>query len=194
MLFLVAGVVLFAASHSLPMFAALRARLIASIGEGPVKGLVTLGAAAGLALMIWGYGAARADGTALLWDPPLWTRHLAATAMLPALIMLAAAYTPAGRLKAMLKHPMLAGVKLWAVAHLAANGTAADLVLFGGLLAWAVADRISLARRERAGLVARPAAGPAVNDLVAVAVGTGLWALIAFWGHAYLFGVDPLAV
>mgnify|MGYP000953397678 FL=1 len=69
-----------------------------------------------------------------------------------------------------------------------------DLVLFGGLLAWAVADRISLARRERAGLVARPAAGPAVNDLVAVAEGTGLWALIAFWGHDYLFGVDPLAV
>ena len=98
MLFLVAGVVLFCGVAFLPMFAALQ-RLISSIGEGPVKGLVMLGAAAGLALMIWGYGAARADGTALLWDPPLWTRHLAATAMLPALIMLAAAYTPAGRLR-----------------------------------------------------------------------------------------------
>jgi len=155
---------------------------------------VALGVAAGFALIIWGYGAARDEGTAILWDPPVWTRHLATLLMLPALVMLAAAYTPPGRLKTMLKHPMLASVKLWAAAHLLANGTAADLVLFGGLLAWAVADRISLARRERAGLIARPAAGPAVNDLIAVAVGAALWALLTFWGHAYLFGVSPLMV
>lgn len=194
MLYLAMGVLLFAAAHAVPMFPAFRGRMVAAMGEGAVKGLVALGVAAGFALIIWGYGAARDEGTAILWDPPVWTRHLATLLMLPALVMLAAAYTPPGRLKAMLKHPMLASVKLWAAAHLAANGTAADLVLFGGLLAWAVADRISLARRERAGLIARPAAGPAVNDLIAVAVGAALWALLTFWGHAYLFGVSPLMV
>jgi len=192
MLLLSLGVVLFAAAHAVPMFPAFRTRLARAMGEGGVKGLVALGVGIGFALMIWGYGAAREEGGIILWDPPLWTRHLAVLLMLPALIMLAAAYTPPGRLKAALKHPMLASVKLWAVAHLVANGTLADLVLFGGLLAWAVADRISLARRERAGLVRRPAQGPAVNDLIPVAVGTAIWAALTFGGHAYLFGVSPL--
>lgn len=194
MLYLVIGVLLFSVAHAVPMFPAFRGRMVASMGDGAVKGLVALGVAAGFALIIWGYGAAREEGAAILWDPPVWTRHLATLLMLPALVMLAAAYTPPGRLKAMLKHPMLASVKLWAAAHLLANGTAADLVLFGGLLAWAVADRISLARRERAGLISRPATGPAANDLIAVGVGAGLWALLVFWAHAYLFGVSPLSV
>jgi uncharacterized membrane protein len=186
------GVLLFAAAHAVPMFPAFRARLAGAIGDGGVKGLVALGVGVGFALVIWGYGVARDEGAVVLWDPPLWTRHFAVLLMLPAFIMLAAAYTPPGRLKAALKHPMLASVKLWAVAHLLANGTLPDLILFGGLLAWAVADRISLARRERAGLVSRPVAGPAANDLIAVAVGTAIWAALTFGGHAYLFGVAPL--
>jgi uncharacterized membrane protein len=192
MLLLTLGVVLFAAAHAVPMFPAFRARLAGAIGDGGVKGVVALGVGIGFALMIWGYGTAREEAVVVLWDPPVWTRHLAVLLMLPAFIMLAAAYTPPGRLKAALKHPMLASVKLWAFAHLLANGTLADLVLFGGLLAWAVADRISLARRERAGLVQRPVAGPAANDLIAVAVGTAIWAALTFGGHAYLFGVSPL--
>jgi uncharacterized membrane protein len=192
MLLLTIGVVLFAAAHAVPMFPAFRARLAGAIGDGGVKGVVALGVGIGFALMIWGYGTAREEAVVVLWDPPVWTRHLAVLLMLPAFIMLAAAYTPPGRLKAALKHPMLASVKLWALAHLLANGTLADLVLFGGLLAWAVADRISLARRERAGLVQRPVAGPVANDLIAVAVGTAIWAALTFGGHAYLFGVSPL--
>lgn len=195
MTLLIIGVVLFALAHVVPLNRGLRARLTAAIGEGPVKGLVALVAIAGVVAMVYGYGGARFEGeTVPLWDPPVWTRHLASLLVLAAFIMVAAAYTPPGMIKPVLRHPMLAGVKLWALAHLLANGTLADVILFGGLLAWAAGARIAIARRERAAGTPRPARGPVANDLIAVAVGGALWALFVFWAHEWLFGVSPLGV
>jgi len=194
MFILVLGIVLFIGAHAVPLTGSLRDALKARMGDGPVKALVALMALAGVVAMAWGYGEARFEGSAPLWDPPIWTRHLAGLLVLVAFILVAAAYTPAGIIKPALKHPMLAGVKLWAVAHLLANGTVADVVLFGGLLAWAAGARIALARRERALGTPRPMRGPVANDLVAVVAGAAVWALFVFWAHAWLFGVSPLGL
>jgi uncharacterized membrane protein len=195
MTLLIIGVVLFALAHVVPLNRGLRMRLTAALGEGPVKGLVALVAIAGVVAMVYGYGGARFEGeTVPLWDPPVWTRHLATLLVLGAFVMVVSAYTPPGVIKPALKHPMLTGVKLWAAAHLLANGTLADVILFGGLLAWAVGARIAIARRERAAGTPRPARGPVLNDLIPVTIGTGLWALFVFWAHAWLFGVSPLGV
>ena len=74
----------------------------------------------------------------VLWNPPLWTRHLASLLVLVAFVLLVAAYVPRNHFKAAFGHPMFAGVKTWAFAHLLSNGTLADLLLFGGFLAWSV--------------------------------------------------------
>ncbi|MCC6919179.1 MAG: NnrU family protein [Alphaproteobacteria bacterium] len=192
MVMLVAGLALFIAAHAVPLSPSLRAALTERLGDGPVKGLVALVALAGVAAMSWGYGEARFEGSPAIWDPPLWTRHLAGLLVLVAFVLVAAAYTPNGIIKPTLKHPMLAGVKLWAVAHLLANGTVADVVLFGGLLGWAAGARIALARRERSLGAPQPARGPVANDLIALAVGAALWAVFVFWAHEQLFGVSPL--
>ncbi len=111
--------------------------------------------------------------------------------MLPVFPMLFSAYLP-GRLRTALKHPMLAATKLWAVAHLLANGTLADVLLFGGFLAWAVADRISLKRRPvRAPPMPLPA--PSLrNDAIAIALGLAAYAWLLMGGHLRLIGVSPL--
>jgi uncharacterized membrane protein len=119
----------------------------------------------------------------------VWTRHLAALLTLPVFPLLLAAYLP-GRIKTAAKHPMLLAVKLWATAHLLANGNLADLLLFGGLLAWAVADRISLKRRTPRPVPGAPPS--AMNDAIAVIAGLAIYGLTAFWAHAWLFGVAPL--
>ena len=89
--------------------------------------------------------------------------------MLPVFVLLFAAYLP-GRIASATRHPMLLAIKLWAVAHLLANGTLADLLLFGGFLAWAVADRISVKRRPRTP-PPRTAGGGRFNDLIAIVGG-----------------------
>jgi len=179
MLSLVAGLTLFFGAHLVPAAPGAKARLAARVGgEGRFKGLFSIAAGLGLALLIVGYGQAPYIE---LWTPPVWTRHLALALMLPAVILLVAAYAPAGRIKAAVKHPMLAGVKVWSLAHLLANGDLASLLLFGSFLAYGVIDRISVARRERAGLIRAPAAGPARNDAVAVGLGVAVYAGILFW-------------
>lgn len=196
MILLIVGLVLFIVVHSLPMLPEWRERLQAGLGKGGYRALFTLASVVALILIVWGYGSAR--GTApVLWISPSWLRHVTVILMLPAMILLVAAYVP-GRIKARLHHPMITAVKIWAFAHLLANGTLADLLLFGGILAWAVVDRVSLARRERqfgAQAVSGPAPmqGPPRNDAVAVVIGTVLWALITFWAHQAVIGVPPLA-
>src|SRR5690606_13802301 len=128
-----------------------RHELAHRVGEGPWKGLYTLVALAGFGLMVAGYSAVR-QHPVLLWTPPVAMRHVAALLMLPVFVLLLAAYLP-GRIQRAARHPMLVAVKLWALAHLLANGGLADVLLFGGFLAWAVADRISLKRRAQAGLL-----------------------------------------
>jgi len=187
---LIAGLVLFLGLHSVRIFAEdWRTATIARLGEGRWKGLYSLGAVVGFGLIVFGYGQARLDPV-VLWASPVWTRHLAALAVLLALVLLAAAYVPRNGLKARLRHPMVLGVKVWALGHLLANNTLADLLLFGGFLLWAVLDFRAARQRDRAGSAA-PAAGTLGGTLAAVAVGVVAWAALAFGGHAWLFGVRP---
>lgn len=186
MTILIAGLVLLLGAHSVGIVSRdARAALVARMGEGAYKGLASVLSLIGLVLVVYGYGLAR-ENPVPVWDPPTWTRHLSALLMLFVFPLLFAAYLP-GRIKAAVKHPMLAALKIWAFAHLLANGTLADLVLFGSVLAWAVVDRISVKRR---GPLA-PVAGKAANDLAAVGLGLAVYLLFAFWLHAWLFGVAP---
>ena len=125
-----------------------------------------------------------------LWVPPLWTRHLAVGLMWPAIIALVAAYVPS-RIHTMLKHPMLVAIKIWALAHLLANGDLAALVLFGSFLAFAVYDRISVKKRHALGPIGAKT-GPWYNDLIVLGVGTALYLVILLWAHQLVIGVSPL--
>jgi uncharacterized membrane protein len=185
---LIIGLVVFLGVHSIALAApGLRGRAIARLGEGPWKGLYSLLAAAGFALILYGFHLAR-ESPVVLYSPPGWTRHVTFLLMLPVFPLIIAAYLP-GRIKTAMKHPMLAAVKFWALAHLISNGMLADVLLFGGFLAWAVIDRISLKRRTQ--IVPAAPAGR-FNDLIAVVAGLALYILFIGWAHLRLFGVSPL--
>jgi uncharacterized membrane protein len=184
---LVLGLAVFIAPHVFVTQREARAALVARIGEGPYKGLFSLVSIVGVVLIVWGYGEYRASGWIGVWSPPTWTRHLAAVLMWPAIILIVAAYIP-GNIKLRLKHPMLAGVKLWALAHLLANGDLGSIVLFGAILAWAVFDRISLKRRSDPGAPPIPIGGWR-NDVAAVIVGTLVYLALAFLFHPLAIGV-----
>ncbi len=187
---LVLGLLLFLAAHSVRIFADdWRSRQITNLGEVKWKVLLSIVSAIGFVLIVWGYGLARTDPVHL-WHPPIWTRHLGTLLTIPAFILLAAAYVPGTRIKAAVGHPMVAGVKIWAFSHLVANGTLADVVLFGAFLAWAVADFASARRRDRAAGRTYPA-GPLSRDATAIVVGLAGWAAFAFYLHAWLIGVRP---
>ena len=190
MTLLILGLVLFLGVHSVRIFAeGWRAGLRARLGERAYRGLFTLASLVGLVLIVWGYGAARQQPT-LLWLPPVWTRHLAALLTVPAFILLVAAYVPGNRIKAGVHHPMILGVKVWALAHLLANGMLADVLLFGGFLVWAGFSFRAARQRDRAGQVSYPP-GRMGPTMVTVGVGLVAWAAFAFWGHAALIGVRP---
>jgi uncharacterized membrane protein len=187
---LIAGLAIFLIGHSAKIVAPQwRERMITRLGENGWKGLYSLVSLVGLVLIVWGYGLSRLDPI-VLYSPPIWTRHIALVLMMPVFVMLAAAYIP-GRIKSTLKHPMLAAVKLWAVAHLLANGTLADVLLFGSFLAWAVCDRISLKRRPEVPQVTGLSPAPA-NDIIALVIGATLYVLFLLVLHEWLFGVSPL--
>lgn len=186
MLLLILGLVLFLGIHSISIVALPTRNALASrMGEWPFKGLYALIAIAGLVLIVYGYGQARLDPN-VLYTPPQWTRHLAMLLMLPVFPALLAAYLP-GRISQALGHPMLVAVKAWALAHLLVNGTLADVLLFGGFLAWAVADRISMKRRPERDIPRAPKT--AFNDVIAVVGGLGIYLAFMFWLHAGWIGV-----
>ena len=189
MTLLIIGLVLFLGIHSVSVAApAWRDAQVAARGEPAWKGIYSVVSAVGLGLLIYGYGLAR-QSPVVLYTPPAALRHVALLLMLPVFPLLLAAYLP-GRIKTAAKHPMLLAVKIWALAYLLANGNLADVLLFGGFLAWAVADRISMKRR-----IARPMpGGPArpANDLIAVAGGLALYAATVLVGHQWLIGVSPM--
>jgi len=188
---LIAGLVLFLGVHSIAIVApSLRDRAILRIGQGAWKGLYSLVSLASFVLICYGYGLARQAPVVVLYSPPAWLRYAAVIVMLPVFPLLFAAYLP-GRIKTAAKHPMLAAVKFWALAHLLANGSLADVLLFGGFLIWASADRVSLKYRNTPQVLRTAAAGP-WNDLIAVVLGLAIYALMVGWAHARLFGVSPL--
>ncbi len=191
MLLLIIGLVLFLGAHSVSIInAPWRDRTVARIGLVPWQGAFGILALTGLVLLVIGYGMARDSlDPVVLYDPPTWTRHLNLLLMLPVFPLLLAAYMP-GRIQRTVKHPMLLAVKIWALGHLLANGTLPDVLLFGGFLAWAVADRISLKRRTPIPVHGAPAG--AKNDLIAVGAGLALYVAFLLFLHRWLFGVAPL--
>ena len=190
MTILILGLVLFLGVHSVRIVAddwrtAMRAR----VGENGWKGLVSVLSLLGFVLICYGYGLARQQPV-VLWATPVWTRHLAALLTVPAFVLLAASQVPGNVIKARLRHPMLLGVKLWATAHLIANNTAADLLLFGSFLIWAAINFRAARQRDRAQQIVYPA-GRSGPTAVAVVVGLAAWVGFAFWAHLAWIGVRP---
>ena len=192
LLIMIVGLALFVGAHALTTQRELRARVIASTGEGGYKIGYSLVSFAGLALIIWGFAKYRATGWIDVWTPPVAFKHITVALMLPAVIMVVASYIR-GRIYTTLKHPMLTGIKLWAAAHLLANGDLGSIILFGSFLAWAVFDRISLKSRSDAGGPPIPVGGPG-NDLIAIAVGIVAYLALAFAFHPIVIGVPVVGV
>lgn len=187
MILLLIGLVLFLGAHSVQVVGApWRAMMIARIGEGGWKGAYSLVSLAGLVLIVWGYGLAR--GGEPLYALPHGLRHVTFALVWAAFIAMTAAYTPPNHIKALLKHPMVFGVGLWALGHLLVRATPAGLALFGAFLAWALIDYISLIGRGTS-----PAGAPRWgNTILAVGGGTGGGALFVHYLHGWLIGVSPM--
>lgn len=186
---LIAGLIIFFASHSISIINdAWRHRVANRIGEAPWKFAYSIMSIIGVVLIIWGYGIAR-QTPQIVYIPPYWLRDVALVLMLPVFTLLLAAYMP-GRIKERLKHPFLIGVKLWALAHLLANGMVADVLLFGSFLLWAGIDSYSL--KHRAPLPCPCAAPRKYNDAIAIVGGLALYLVFVFGLHSWLIGVSPL--
>ena len=188
MSFLITGLCLFIGIH-LVAVVGLRDAAVPRLGEGPWKGLYSLVSVIGLVCIVWGYGITRGQPT-VVWAPPLWTRHLALTVLLPVFPLLFAAYLP-GRLSRLAGgHPMLLATIVWAVAHLLANGMLGDVLLFGSFGAWALIVRFSFLRRVQRPI---PMAPPgAANDAIAIVGGLAAYGLTLWKLHTWLIGVSPL--
>lgn len=188
---LIIGLVLFLGVHSTRILAtAWRSELIAARGENLYKGVYSLASVVGLVLIVLGYSQTRLEPV-FVWMPPIAMSHVAALLMLLSFILLAAAYIPGTRIKAALGHPMVLGVKVWAVAHLLANGRLGDMVLFGAFLAWAVVDYAASRRRDRREGVVRERSPGIARDAMAVVAGGLAWFAFALWLHLLLIGVSP---
>ena len=191
MIFLLAGLAIFLAGHLVTTRRELRARLIARFGEGPYKGLYSLVAFVGLALIVIGFGRYRAAGYIDIWDPPRWTRHITITLMWFAFVALAAAYAPHGKIAGLLRHPMLNAVKIWALAHLIANGDLGSIILFTTILAYAGYDRFAVKWRGDAG--APRVAAFTTGDGIAIGAGAAAWVAMIYL-HPYLIGVPVIGI
>jgi uncharacterized membrane protein len=190
MIYLILGLVIFIGVHSVRMVAdGWRTRTRQRLGEGAWKGLYSLASLAGFALMVWGFGMAR-EQPVVLWAPPAGMRSVAAVLMLLSFVLLAAAYVQGNGIKSRLHHPMVLGVKVWALAHLLSNGMLAHVLLFGALLAWAVLNFRSARQRDRAAGTVYPA-GNGRATAITVAVGVASWAIFAFGLHGLLIGIKP---
>ena len=190
MALLIVGLVIFLGVHSVRIVADdWRTAQIAKRGPKAWKGIYSVLSLIGFVLIVYGYGLAR-QVPAVVYAPPAWLRHLGTVLTIPAFILLAAAYVPGTRIKRAVGHPMVLGVKVWAVAHLLANGAVADLVLFGSILVWAVFNYAAARRRDRAAGTVY-AVGPVSRDVRAVVIGLVVWAVFAFWLHGVLIGPPP---
>jgi uncharacterized membrane protein len=187
---LVLGLALFLGPHVFITRRGARGAVIERIGEWPYKGLLAVLSILGLYMIGKGFALYRDAGMIEIWDPPDWTRHITVALMWPAVIFVTAAYIP-GDIKRVLKHPMLVGVKLWAVAHLISNGDLGSMIIFIAVLAWAVYDRITLKRRSDPGSPPIPVGGRR-NDVAAVIVGTILYFALALVFHPLVIGKPVL--
>jgi uncharacterized membrane protein len=186
LLILIIGLAVFIGTHAFVTFRTLRADTIARVGEGPYKALISVASIAGVVLIGYGFARYRATDWIDVWYPPRWTYYVTQFLMWPASIFVVAAYIR-GNIWRRLKHPMLVGVKTWAIAHLISNGDLGSIVLFGSFLAWAGFDRMTLNRRSDAGAPSIPAGGLR-NDIIAIAVGTLLYLLLGLVFHPLVVG------
>ncbi|WET72581.1 NnrU family protein [Rhizobium croatiense] len=194
MALLIVGIILFLGVHLVRVVApGLRRSMIASLGERGWRAGHSVASLATLILLIYGFGQARAV-TGVLYNPPVWIAHITVTLMLIAMICLVASLLPAGHIATKTKHPMVLSVKIWALAHLLANGETSSVLLFAAFLAWGVILRISLKRRQRAGEITLRPFVSAKYDLSAVVIGIVAWALTIWKLHEWLIGVSPLVV
>ncbi|MDW5441248.1 NnrU family protein [Polaromonas sp. SM01] len=191
MAILILGLVIFLGVHSIRIFADdWRTATMARIGEKAWKGSYALLSIVGFVLIVWGFSLARQQPLQL-WMPPRGMRHLAALLTLIAFVLLAATYVPRNAIKARLHHPMVLSVKVWALAHLLANGNLAHVVLFGAFLVWAALSFRAARARDRAAGTVYPA-GTAAGTVITVGVGVAAWAVVAFWAHGLLIGIRPI--
>lgn len=191
MAILIAGILIFLGAHSFTTLRGARAGLIGAIGDKPYRGLHSLVSIIGFVLIVYGFGRYRADDWVQLWTPPVWGRHLTMLLMWLAFVSLAAMSPKPSRIKGWLRHPMLVAIKIWALAHLLANGDLGGLLLFGSFLAWAVYDRIAVKRRGDLGAPRQAAFTRA--DAIAVIAGTVAYVAMLFL-HPYLIGVAVLGM
>ncbi|HRK40015.1 MAG TPA: NnrU family protein [Burkholderiaceae bacterium] len=192
MTYLALGLLLFLGIHSVRIFAEdWRQKRLDTLGEAAWKGTYSLISVAGFALIVWGYGVAR-QAPVVLWVPPVGQRHAASLLTLVSFVLLAATYVPANALKARLKHPMVLGIKLWALAHLLSNGNLADVLLFGSFLLWAILSFRAARLRDAAAVVkAEITHSPASRTILTLVLGVVAWAAFALWAHGPLIGVSP---
>ena len=185
---LILGLAVFLATHVFVSFREARASVIERVGLPRYRGLFAIVSLVGLALIIWGYAQYRAHDLIQLWSPPAFMRHITIGLVFFAAIFIVAAFFPS-HIKTRLKHPMLAGVKAWALAHLLSNGDLGSVLLFGTFLAWGVYARIAAKRRGDIGAAATPAPDGWTSDVIVVALGTAIFLALGFWFHPYVIGV-----
>ena len=185
---LIVGLAVFLATHVFVSFREARSSVIERVGMPVYRGLFAIVSLAGLALIIWGYAQYRAHDLVQLWTPPAFMRHITVGLVLFAMIFIVAAFIPS-HIRTRLKHPMLAGVKTWALAHLLSNGDLGSVLLFGTFLAWGVYARIAAKRRGDIGAAATPAPDGWTSDVIVVALGTAIFLALGFWFHPYVIGV-----
>lgn len=190
---LILGLIIFIGMHSVRIISDdFRKRQIAKLGDQYWKAMYAAVSLVGFVLIVIGFGIARAEPV-LVWNPPLWTRHVASLLTIPAFVLIAATFVPGTRIRARVGHPMLLGVKIWALAHLLANGALADLLLFGAFLIWSIVGYAIARRRDRKAGTIYPV-GPVNRDVTAIVSGLAVWVLFVFGLHAWMIGVSPMAL
>src|SRR5205823_6348493 len=178
---LILGLVLFIGTHVFVTLRAPRAAVIGAIGERPYKAAIAVLSIVGILLIGYGFGQYRATSWKDVWYPPHWTYYITQLLMWPASIFVVAAYIR-GNIWRTLKHPMLVGIKTWAVAHLISNGDLGSIILFGSFLLWAGYDRVSIKYRADPGAPSLPVNGRR-NDVIAIIAGTVLYLLLGLVFH-----------
>lgn len=189
MLVMVLGIVVFLGAHTLTTFRETREDLIGRFGEAPYKIIHSVVSLIGFALIVWGFSRYRAEGLIPVWAPPGWTRHLTMTLMWFAFVALACVNPAPGKIRGWLRHPMLVAIKIWALAHLLANGDLGGMLLFGSFLAWAVFDRVAVKKRGDFG--APRLASFTRADAIALIVGTAAYVAMILL-HPVLIGVPVI--
>jgi len=183
---LILGLLIFLGTHAFVSFRDARGAVIARVGMPVYRAAFALASLAGLALIVWGYGQYRAHEWIQVWSPPAFFLHITIALMLFATIFVVAAFVPS-HIKMRLKHPMLAGVKTWAFAHLLSNGDLGSILLFGTFLAWGIYARA--AAKGRKDLVPVTAPPGWTNDAVVVGIGIVVYLAVGYVFHPVVIGV-----